>query len=148
MDLTKTYPRSVKDKVAGVVMTARTIDKAKAKANGNVGEYNYDCPMDKAVFGFLGIDSEKFLDTVKNAPNDHAIDAYVQTFAAKKSAAEIEQFNSHFLEHAPDPGSDADKYFHELRDSVAPDRTDVTTWADLLDLDEKRDVPKRTAVAH
>jgi hypothetical protein len=148
MDLTKTYPRSVKDKVAGVVMMGRTVDKAKAKALGNVGEYNYDCPMDKAVFGFLGIDSEKFLDTVKNAPDDRAIDAYVQTFAAKKSAAEIEQFNTHFLQHAPDPGSDAEKYFLELRNSVAPDRTDVTTWADVLDLDEKRDVPKRTAVAH
>jgi hypothetical protein len=28
---------------------------------------------------------------------------------------------------------------------VAPDRTDVTSWADLLDLDEKRPVPQRVA---
>jgi hypothetical protein len=34
--------------------------------------------------------------------------------------------------------------FNELRAKVAPDRTDVTTWPDLLDLDEHRSVPKRT----
>jgi hypothetical protein len=148
MDLTKTYPRSVYDKVAGVVMLARTTDKAKAAAHGNVGEYHYDCPMDKGVFGFLGIDADQFLETVKNAKDDHAIEAYAKTFADKKSAAEIEQFNTDFLTHRPDPGSDGEKYFLELRGQVAPDRTDVTTWADVLDLDEKRSVPRRTAVAH
>jgi hypothetical protein len=32
-----------------------------------------------------------------------------------------------------------------MRGEVAPDRTDVTAWADLLDLDEKRAVPHRVA---
>lgn len=36
--------------------------------------------------------------------------------------------------------------FLELRHEVAPDRDDVTAWADLLSLDEKRQVPKRVAV--
>jgi hypothetical protein len=148
MDLTKTFPRSVKDKIAGVVMLARTTDKAKAQANGNIGEYHFNCPMDKAVFGFLGIDADRFLDTVKNAKNDGDIEAYAKTFADKKSAAEIAGFNTGFLNYSPEAGSDGDKYFHELRDQVAPGRTDVTTWPDLLDLDEKRDVPRRTAVAH
>jgi hypothetical protein len=149
MDLTTTYPRSVKDKLAGVVMLARTTDKAKAKGLGNVGEYNYDCPMDKAVFGFLGIDADQFLETVKKANgDDRKIEAYAKTFADKKSPAEIEQFNTNFLKHAPEPGSEAEGYFLELRNQVAPDRTDVTLWADVLDLDEKRDVPKRTPVAH
>jgi hypothetical protein len=39
------------------------------------------------------------------------------------------------------------EYFLKLRNEAAPDRTDVTTWADLLDLDEKRTVPKRETVA-
>jgi hypothetical protein len=51
------------------------------------------------------------------------------------------------LQHKPGPGSEGEAYFLSLRNSVAPDRTDVTTWADLLDLDEKRHVPQRTAVA-
>ncbi len=47
------------------------------------------------------------------------------------------------MKYSPEPGSDGEKYFLELRGEVAPDRTDVTAWPDLLDLDEKRAVPKR-----
>jgi len=146
MDLTKSFPRSVRDKLAGVVMIARTTDKAKAEAAGTVGEYHYNCPMDQAVLGLLGIDHEAFLQKVKNAKNDGEIEAYIKDFVAKKSPAEIEKFNSDFLNYKPAPGSDGEKYFLELRGQVAPNRTDVSTWPDLLDLDEKRSVPQRVAV--
>ncbi|MGH7709561.1 MAG: DUF5069 domain-containing protein [Vulcanimicrobiaceae bacterium] len=145
MDLTKSYPRSVHEKIAGVVMIARTADKAKAEANGNVGEYHYNCPMDKAVFGFLGIDHEKFLEKVRTAKGDAEIEAYVREFTAKKPPAELEAWNKQFASYKPEPGSEGEKYFFELRSEVAPDRTDVTAWPDLLDLDEKRAVPKRLA---
>jgi hypothetical protein len=146
MDLTKSYPRSVKEKIAGVVMIARTTDKGKAEAHGTIGEYHYNCPMDQAVFGFLGIDHEAYLDLVKKAKSEAELEAYVAAHAAKKTPAEIEQWNEHFLAYAPAPGSDGEKYFLELRNQVAPDRTDVTAWADLLDLDEKREVARKTAV--
>jgi hypothetical protein len=146
MDLTKSYPRSVKDKVAGVVMVGRTTDKGKAKLAGTIGEYHYNCPMDQAVFGFLGINDEQYLEVIENAAGDSAIEAYVAKFAGSKTPAEIEQWNTQFLAYAPQPGSDGEKYFIELRNAVAPDRTDVTAWADLLDLDEKREVPRKTAV--
>lgn len=145
MDLTTSYPRSVKDKIAGVVMLARTTDKAKAHLDGSLGEYHYNCPMDQAVFGFLGIDAEQFLEAVKHAKHAGDIEAYAKTLTAKKTPAEIEHWNASFLQYAPEPGSDGAAYFHELRSQVAPDRTDVVAWADLLDLDEKRDVPRRAA---
>jgi hypothetical protein len=143
MDLTTSYPRSVKDKIAGVVMIARTADKAKAKAHGNIGEYHYNCPMDVAVFGFLGMDHEKFLKVVTDAKSDAEIEAFVKEHADKKTPEEIAGFNDHFVQYKPEPGTDSEKYFLELRSQVAPDRTDVTAWPDLLDLDEKRPVPKR-----
>jgi hypothetical protein len=145
MDLTKSYPRSVKDKIVGVVMLGRTIDKAKAKAHGNIGEYHYNCPMDQAVFGLLGIDHEQFLDVVGKAKDDAEIEAYAQSFAAKKAPEELAAFNESFLKAGPAEGSESEAYFLELRNSVAPDRTDVTNWPDLLDLDEKRPVPHATA---
>lgn len=145
MDLTSSYPRSVKDTIAGVVMLARTADKAKAKAHGNIGEYHYNCPMDVAVFTFLNIDHEQFLDTVASAKDDGAIEAFAREHASKKTPAEIAQWNADFLKYAPAPGSEGATYFHDLRSQIAPDRTDVTAWADLLDLDEKRDVPRKTA---
>jgi hypothetical protein len=148
MDLTKSYPRSVKDKIAGVVMLARTTDKARAQAHGNIGEYHYNCPMDQAVFGFLGIEADPFLEVVTKSEGDVAIEAYVKTFVAKKTAEEVDGFNVHFLSYRPEKGSDGEKYFNELLAQVGGGRTDITAWPDLLDLDEKREVPVRTPVAH
>jgi Domain of unknown function (DUF5069) len=141
MDLTTSYPRSVHDKLFGLVQIGRTIDKGKADAHGNIGEYHYNCPMDQAVFGFLGIDHEALLNVIKNAKSDSEIESYVKTFTDKKSPAEIETWNREYVNHKPE--GESLSYFTELRNQVAPDRTDVTTWPDLLDLDEKRSVPKR-----
>jgi hypothetical protein len=142
-DLTTSYPRSVRDEYLGVVQLGRAVDKGIALANGLNGEYNFDCPMDKGVFEFLGVDGDALLDVIKNANSESEIEAYLKPFVAKKSAQEIAAFNADFVSHGPQPGSDAEKYFLNLRNDVAPDRTDVTTWPDLLDLDEKRDVPRR-----
>jgi hypothetical protein len=144
-DLTTSYPRSVKDKVLGVVQLGRAIDKGIAFANGTQGEYNYDCPMDRTTFAAFGIDANGLLDAIKKAQSEADVIAYLKPFVEKKSAAEIEVFNTTSLANKPAPGSDGEAYFLQLRGQVAPDRVDVTTWADLLDLDEKRDVPKRAA---
>jgi hypothetical protein len=143
LDLQTGYPRSVRDKVLGVYQLGRAIDKGIATANGTNGEYNYDCPMDKAVFGFLGLNHAALLDVIKKANSQDEIVAYVKPFVDKKSAAEINAFNEEFVKHAPAPGSDAEKYFLATRNQIGAHRTDITTWADLLDLEEKRPVPER-----
>jgi len=143
VDLTKTFPRSVRAKWQGVVQLGRTIDKGKAKALGNIGEYHYNCPMDQVVFAFLAIDHEQLLDAIRNAKSDGEIEAFTRPFVAARSAEEIDRWNREWLAHEPET-DESRKFFLDLRAQVAPDRTDVTAWADLLDLDEKRDVPRRT----
>lgn len=145
MDLTTSYPRSVHDKLFGVVQLARTIDKAQAQAQGTVGEYHYNCSMDQAIFAFLGIDHEQLLNVAKNASNIAEIEAYAKPFVEKKTAEEIDAWNRQYVSSKPE--GDSLKYFLELRHQVAPDRTDVTTWPDLLDLDEKRAVPNRATTS-
>jgi len=146
MDLTKNYPRSVHAKWQGIVQLGRTIDKGKAVAHGNAGEYHYNCSMDQAVFAFLGIDHAKLLDVIENAGGDADIEAFTRPFVAARSAEEIARWNREWVTHEPDnEGSRA--AFLDLRAQIAPDRTDVTSWADLLDLDEKREVPRRKSPA-
>lgn len=142
LDLTTSYPASVKEKLFGIVQLKRTIDKGIAAAHGNVGEYHYDCPMDKAVFAFLGLEAEPLLDVIKNARSQADIEAYVKPFVEKKSQAELDAWNAQWLKSGPAPGSPGEAYFLELRGQLAPDRTDITSWPDLLDLDEKREVPR------
>ena len=144
MDLTKEYPRSVHDKYLGVVQLGRTIDKSKANLEGKLGEYHYNCPMDQAIFGFLGLDADKLTAIVKNAKSDTEIESALRPYVSKKSANDIENWNRGYV--TTQPVGESLQYFTELRNQIAPGRTDVVSWPDLLDLDEKRTVPQRTAV--
>jgi hypothetical protein len=144
MDLTTTPPRSVKETMLGIVQLARTIDKAKAVANGRVGEYRYDCPMDEGLFEYLGMNAKEFLNIVKTAKDDAGIEAYAKTFVDKKDPRNIEAFNKKWLSTVPT--GESLKHFDEMRAKIAPDRTDVVSWADLLDLDEGRTVPRHDSV--
>jgi hypothetical protein len=138
MDLTKKFPRSPKDTMATVVMLPRTADKARAFNAGTLGEYRYDCPLDKEVFEFLGIDHDEFARQA-GALDDVQLEAWVRsTFASKKSPAEIAKFNAEFLADAPAPGSESEKRFLAARDRINSSRTDVVTWPALLDLEEGR----------
>ena len=141
MDLRKTYPRSISEKLFGVAQIARTIDKGKARAAGTLGDYLYDCSMDQAVFAFLGMNGADLLKVINNASNDSEIEAYCKTFIDKRTPAEIERWNQEWLNDRPEGASLAK--FLKWRNEIAPERTDVKTWADLIDLDEGRDVPRR-----
>ena len=147
MDLTTTAPRSAKDRLAGLVSLKRVIDKAKAHNEGSLGEYDYDCPHDKPLFAFLGTNGEEFANKVKELESDDAIAGWVQSaFLSKKTPAEIEAFNAERMRWHPEPGSPSEGYFKNLREQIAPDRPDIATWFDLLDIDEKRPVPVATSV--
>jgi hypothetical protein len=145
MDFTKTTPRSVHETFVGIVQLARTTDKAKALTHGTIGEYKYDCPMDKGVFAFLGITGTEYLNVVKNAKNDAEIEAFVKPLASKKTAQEIAAFNKQWMTTPPNGESLAQ--FNQLRARIAPERTDVKTWPDLLDLEEGRVIPRREPVS-
>jgi len=140
MDLTHDYPRSPKEKLAGLVSLPRMTDKARASAEGTLGEYHYDCPHDKPVLAFLGTDAQTFKNKAATS-SDAELEKWVRESLLKnKPAAEIEAYNEERANWRPDPGSESAEFFGELRRTVAPDRQDIKTWFDVLDLDEKRTV--------
>jgi hypothetical protein len=137
MDLTKEFPRSPNDTLAGIVSLPRMIDKTQANAEGTLGEYDVDCPHDKPVLAFLGVDFATFAAKLKELKYDtKAVEAWAKPLVDKHSPAEIKAFNDSRRAWAPDDHSQG--YFDNLKAQVAPTRTDVTTWFKLLDLDEKR----------
>jgi hypothetical protein len=70
MDLTKQFPRSPRTRLGGVSMFPRTIDKARANLAGSLGEYIYDCKMDKVLFDTLGCSADEFLQAVRVSTTD------------------------------------------------------------------------------
>jgi hypothetical protein len=147
MDLTKTAPRSAKDKLAGIVSLRRTIDKAKANDEGHLGDYHYDCPHDKPLFEFLGTNAEEFSQKVRELKTDDAIARWLQDKTlSHKSKTQIDRFNEERMHWHPEPGTDSAAFFDSERKRVAPDRPEIVTWFDLLDLDEGRPVPSPTSL--
>ncbi|HEY1429033.1 MAG TPA: DUF5069 domain-containing protein [Candidatus Tumulicola sp.] len=147
MDLTKTAPRSAKDKLAGLVSLERTIDKAKAFNDGDLGDYHYDCPHDKPLFEFLGTNGPEFAQKVKELGSDQAVATWLQQKSlSHKSQADIDAFNDDRMHWHPDAGTDSAMFFDSERRRVAPDRPEIVTWFDLLDLDEGRPVPVATSL--
>lgn len=144
MDLTKTYPRSPKATLAGVVMLARTTDKARAHNAGTPGEYHFGCGMDKHVLSFLGTDPETYAKTVARLSDDASVEAWAREQLKNKSPAEINAFNADFAQDGPTPGSDSEKFFRSEQQRLG--RDDIAAWFELLDLDEGREVPRRVAV--
>jgi hypothetical protein len=137
MDLTTSVPRSPNDMLAGIVSLPRMIDKTQADAEGTLGEYDVDCPHDKPVLAFLGLDYAAFAAKLKELHYDTAaVERWAKPLVERHSPAEIAAFNAERRAWAPDAHSQP--YFDQLKAHVAPDRSDVTTWFTLLDLDEKR----------
>ncbi|MBI3357103.1 MAG: DUF5069 domain-containing protein [Nitrospirae bacterium] len=143
MDLRKNFPRSMRVKLEGYVHLARMIDKCRAVLAGTEGEYIYPCPMDERLMEFAGITAEQFTATVKANPTDEGVATWFRQVAKPHHSAELEEWNQKLLARGPSSPESAKK-FKKYRDAIDPSRTDLTSWADLQDLEEGRTVPRRT----
>lgn len=143
MDLRTRPPRSVRERMAGYVHLARMLDKCRAVLAGTQGDYIYPCPMDQRLLEFAGISAEQFTEAVRQRP-DEEVAQWFRATAAPHSDAEIEAWNRMMLTRGPDT-EEKRQYFNQVRDALDPSRTDITSWADLLDLEERRPVPARSA---
>ena len=142
MDLRTTFPRSMRVTVEGYVHLARMIDKCRAVLAGTEGEYIYPCPMDDRLMAFAGITAAQFSTAVKQHPSDEGVIQWFREIATPHAQAELEEWNRMMLSRGPTtPEKQAS--FNKYRDAVDPSRTDLTSWADLQDLEEGRTVPRR-----
>ncbi|MFQ6042894.1 MAG: DUF5069 domain-containing protein [Candidatus Poribacteria bacterium] len=136
VDLSQRPPRSpyCKD-VAGIVLVARMADKARASKAGTLGEYIYGCPLDMITLPFLGISKEEFADAAVQNPNDIELGDWALERSGR-AKEEIEEFNR--TAKARKPESDEERArFQKYLNEIAPGRTDIDTWFELLDLDDK-----------
>jgi hypothetical protein len=139
IDLTTGYPRSPRERLLGLPMLPRAIDKARASLAGSIGEYLFGekSPFDMALLDFLGLSPAVFLEGVKSSPDDTAMAKWLKTRARAFTAAEAEEFATVFLNDGDD---DADRARFAERRAKLPEHVQsrVLGWADLLDVAEGR----------
>jgi hypothetical protein len=78
---------------------------------------------------------------VSSARDDTDVATFVRQKAAGKTAAEIEAWGRDFLNYEPDLSRSAYSGQREALARRAPDRTDITLWVHLTDIEEGRPVP-------
>ncbi len=141
MDLRVQFPRSVREKIGGYVHLARMIDKCRASLAGTLGDYLYPCPLDNRLLDFTGLTADQFIHAVESRTDQDILD-WFRTVATSRSPADLENWNEMMLTLGPD-SEDKRAHFTKIRDGIDSTRTDITGWADLLDLEEQRFVPIR-----
>jgi len=139
-DLTKQPPHSPRDRIAGFVIASRAVDKCRASLAGTIGEYHYDCPLDKMLFGFKGITGEQFKTAVQASKNYEDVGAWLQANGTAKTPVEVKVWSD-----ATEAGSlmkDPEKraYFMEdcSRLGLNPEMNSTFDWLEADDRESFR----------
>jgi hypothetical protein len=135
-DLTQHPPRSARIRLGGYVMLPRSLDKARAKNGGKLGEYAFPNPMDKYLLEFAGIDADAFSDAVNTGKNDTEMLAWFKEHSiTQRTGWEIAAWSS-WLENLTPGNARRHGLFSERITKAAPEREDIHTVMEWLDLDD------------
>jgi hypothetical protein len=134
-DLTQRPPRSLRSRLGGYALLPRMLDKGRAEIAGKSGEYHYNCPLDQRILEFLGIEADALRAELAAGKGDGEILEWIKANQKNKpTASEIEAW-SHAAETRK-PDGESVEFFNQLRQAAAPHRSDIETWAELLDVDD------------
>ena len=112
------------------------LDKCRATLAGKNGEYHYNCPLDQRILEFLGIDPEALKEQVATGAGDGEILKWIEANQQNKRLEFQIAAWSAFQETRSPSEPEGREFFNGLHKKYGPEREDIVTWADLLDLDD------------
>ena len=138
-DLTKDFPRSPRETLAGYVIAARMLDKCRAVLAGTAGEYHFNCPLDNQFLGFTGIDAEEFKTFVASGATDAEVATWIEQNSKIKERPEIVAWNNKLRATRPcDMPIELQQFLEGYIPKVVPKNRPVYVWFDVYDLEEGR----------
>lgn len=138
-DLTHEFPRSPRETLAGYVLAARVLDKCRAAIAGTLGEYHFDCPLDRFFFEFAGINAETFRPFVATGADDEAVAAWIVQHATPHSRIQIIQWNNRIREtRRGDMPQEIQEFLEDYIRQHLPAARVVYRWLDVYDIEEQR----------
>ena len=135
LDLTQQTPRSPGHKVCGFDMLGRTIDKCRALLFGTIGDYQFDCPLDKMLFEFLGVSADDFKRQIESGASDEQIVVWAQQGGRGKTTEELEKWNASMEGIRPFDDPSRREWFAEQCNPLKLDPA-KTTLFQLLEADD------------
>jgi hypothetical protein len=135
-DLTQHPPRSPHVRLGGFVHLPRLLDKARAHLAGTLGDYHYNCPLDQRFFAFTGLDPDALLAEVAKGGSDTALLQWVLDHApTKPGPSAIAAWSAWLEQHGPG-GADGHEWCASVIRQAGPERDDIRSFFDILDLDD------------
>lgn len=134
IDLTQRPPRSPRVTLGGYVILPRMLDKGRAQLAGAAGEYHYNCSLDQRFVSFAGLNADDILRLLKEGKSDSEVLAWIREHG-KRSDFEIASWTQFQLQRGPSD-NDSREFLNSTVEKLAPNRDDVQTFFDLLDLDD------------
>jgi hypothetical protein len=136
-DLTQRPPRGPRTRLGGYPLLPRMLDKCRAELVGKNGDYHYNCPLDQRLLTYLGIEAEALKTEVATGKGDGEIlEWIIANQKNRREPWETEQWAEFQARRGPGSDPEALQFFTETLRAISKTRTDVETWADLLDLDD------------
>jgi len=138
-DLTREFPRSPREMLAGYVIAARAVDKCRSVLAGVGGEYHSGCPVDAMFLDFTAIPYEKFRDFVATGATDAEIAAWIEQTAKQRPRIEIIRWNNDLrTKRLCDLPDDIQEYMEDYMPRFVPRNRPVYVFFDVYDLEEQR----------
>jgi Domain of unknown function (DUF5069) len=134
VDLTQRPPRSPRVTLGGYVILPRMLDKGRAQLAGKAGDYHFNCPLDQRFASFAGLRADDILQLLKEGKSDSEILGWIRKHG-HRSDYEIAAWTRFQLERGP-TDNDSREFLSDTVRKLAPDRDDIQTFFDLLDLDD------------
>jgi len=139
LDLTKTFPRSPRETLAGYVIAGRTLDKCRSTIAGTNGEYHFDCPLDNQFLGFAEISADAFRTFVATEVDDVAVAEWIAQNARARERREIIEWNNKLRYMRPcDMAIELQEFLEDYIPQVIPAGKIVNYWFDVYDIEEDR----------
>ena len=139
LDLTKTFPRSPREVIAGYVVAGRTLDKCRAVLAGTNGEYHFDCPLDKTFLEFVGITAAAFKDFVATGATDAEVAEWITTHSKITDEQERVVWNNKMRYTRPcDMTPELQVFLEGYIPNCLRKNRPVYVWFDVYDIEEQR----------
>ena len=135
-DLSEQAPHSPRERLGGFAIACRAVDKCRASLAGTLGDYHYDCPLDKQLFSFKGITGDQFTAAVKAAKNYDEVGTWLLNHGTEKTPPEIEDWSDDQEGNSLMKNPEKRAYFIEDCHRLGLDPNKTTTF-DWLEADDR-----------
>lgn len=131
-DLRAHPPRGPREKLAGLVLMARTVDKLRAKIQGTLGPYKIGPGLSAYLIDWLGLDEQELTEAVRGARGDAEVARWIE---GRCDRAAFDDINRRLETR----GLRDDAHRAEVlpRYPVLEEQPQLRLWFDILEADDR-----------